>query len=75
MQLIQDTHVPGCAIRFEKNHHGIWCAVPLINITEQCDGLKANECVLLADALRTAAEKIKVMNAEEETKMLFEGDH
>jgi hypothetical protein len=71
--VITDTGVPGCAIQYEKNHMGMWCAFPLITINEQCDGLKSNECILFADALRNAAEKIRILNSNEETKMLFEG--
>ena len=70
--MITDTGVPGCGIRYEKNHNGQWCAFPLINITEKCDGLKQHECTQLAEALRVAASKVAELNAQEDTEMLFE---
>ena len=73
MNMITDTGVPGCGIRYQKNHNGQWCVFPLINITENCDGLKELHCVQLAEALRVAAVKIRELNTQEETKMLFEG--
>ena len=73
MNFITDTGVRGCGIRFEKNHVGRWAAFPLLNITEQSDGLSPDECVRLADALYGASRKVEEMNRQEGTEMLFEG--
>ena len=73
MNFIQDTGVNGCGIRIEKNHHGQWTAFPMLQLNEKCDGLSSDECMRLAFALQTASAKVKEMNDQENTEMLFEG--
>ncbi|MGA0866108.1 MAG: hypothetical protein ACO3QV_02165 [Candidatus Nanopelagicaceae bacterium] len=73
MTMYERTGVAGCAIEYEKNHEGRWCLFLRVNMSEMSDGLRADESILLAEALKRGATRLAEMNMNEKSKMLFEG--
>ena len=67
------TGVAGVVIQYCRNHEGKWTAFPRMPLNEMADGLRADECTLLADALRRAAGRIADLNSSDKSDMLFEG--
>lgn len=67
------TGVAGVVIQYCRNHEGKWTAFPRMPLNEMADGLKGDECMLLADALRRAASRIANLNSSDKSDMLFEG--
>jgi hypothetical protein len=67
------TGVAGVVIQYCRNHEGKWTAFPRMPLNEMADGLKGDECMLLADALRRAASRIADLNSSDKSDMLFEG--
>lgn len=69
----EKTGVAGCTIQYSRNHEGFWTAFPRIMLSEMADGLRSDECLLLASALQRASQRVSQMNANDSTNMLFEG--
>lgn len=67
------TGVAGVVIQYSRNHEGKWTAFPRMSLNEMSDGLRGDECMLLADSLRRAADKIANLNSSDKSDMLFEG--
>lgn len=67
------TGVAGVVIQYSRNHEGKWTAFPRMPLNEMADGLRGDECILLADALKSAATRISLLNSNDKSDMLFEG--
>lgn len=65
--------VAGCVLQYSRNHEGKWTVFPRMALNEMTDGLRSDECIILANALQRAASRVMELNMSDHSDMLFEG--